>query len=65
LVAVIRELVLADEPQAQLQRFTEALHEVFTLEPSKKHLGPHQVGRLEPTPSLKYRGYDVMPALPT
>jgi hypothetical protein len=64
LVTVIRELVLADEPPAQLQRFTETLHEVFTLERSKKHLGPRQAGRLEPTPSLQYRVYDVMRARP-
>jgi hypothetical protein len=64
LVTVIQELLAAEDPQAQLQRFTHALHEVFALERSKKHLAPRRLGRLEPTPSLKYRAYDVMHRMP-
>jgi hypothetical protein len=64
LVTVIQELVAAEDPQAQLQRFTQTLHEVFALAHSKKHLAPRQLGRLESTPSLKYRAYDVMQRMP-
>jgi hypothetical protein len=41
-----------------------ALHEVFTLEQSKKHLVQRQLGRLGPTPYLKYRAYEVMRNMP-
>jgi hypothetical protein len=40
------------------------LHDVFALERSKKHLAPRQLGRLESTPSLKYRAYEVMQRMP-
>ena len=41
-----------------------ALHEVFTLKQSKKHLVQRQLGRLAPTPYLKYRAYKVMQNMP-
>jgi len=55
LLAFIRELLLADNPQEQLTRLSQAIEEVFQLAPSKKHLHNRDLGRLEPTPSLKYR----------
>lgn len=64
LVDVIEEIVSSEEPQGQLQRFTQALHEVFTLNRSKKHMITRQLGRLEPTPSLKYRANEVMRNVP-
>ena len=60
LVHVIEEVVSSDDPQSQLYRFTQALHEVFAFGHSKKHLVHRQLGRLEPTPSLKYRADEVM-----
>jgi len=68
LVDVIDDLVSSDKPQEKLKRFTHALHEVFTFGRSKKHMIQRQLGRLEPTPSLKYRVDEVMrhmPVLPT
>jgi hypothetical protein len=59
LVDVIDELVSSDHPREQLQRFTQALHEVFAFECSKKHMIQRQLGRLEPTPCLKYRADEV------
>jgi hypothetical protein len=44
----------------QLLRFTHALHEVFACSHSKKHMIQRQLGRLEPTPYLKYRAEEVM-----
>ena len=38
LVDVIQELVSSDDPQGQLQRFTQALHEVLAYGRSTKHL---------------------------
>jgi DDE superfamily endonuclease len=68
LVDVIQELVSSDDSQGQLHHFTQALHEMFALRRSKKHLVQRQLGRLEPTPYLKYRAAEVlrnMPALST
>src|SRR5438128_9912224 len=64
LVDVIDDLVSSDEPQEKLQRFTKALHEVFAFGRSKKHMIQRQLGRLEPTPSLKYRAHEVMRNVP-
>jgi hypothetical protein len=60
LVHMIEEVVSSDDPQSQRHRFTRALDEVFTFGRSTKHLSQHQLGRLEPTPSLKYRADKVM-----
>ena len=64
LVEVIDALVSADDPQEKLQCFTKALHEVFAFGRSKKHMIQRQLGRLEPTPSLKYRADEVMRNMP-
>ena len=64
LVEVIDDLVSSDDPQEKLKRFTQALHEVFAFGRSKKHMIHRQLGRLEPTPSLKYRAHDVMRNIP-
>ena len=64
LVDVIDDLMSSDEPQDQLQRFTKALHEVFAFGRSKKHMIQRQLGRLEPTPALKYRADEVMRNIP-
>ena len=55
LLAFIRELLLADNLHEQLNRLSQVIEEVFQLAPSKKHLHSRDLGRLEPTPSLKYR----------
>jgi hypothetical protein len=64
LVDVLDELVSSDEPQEKLTRFATALHEVFAFSRSKKHMIQRQLGRLEPTPSLKYRAREVMRNIP-
>lgn len=55
LLAFIRELLFADNPQEQFNRLSQALEEVFQLAPSKKHMNNRDLGRLEPTPALTYR----------
>jgi DDE superfamily endonuclease len=64
LVDVIDNLVSSENPQDQLKRLTQALHDVFTFRPSKKHMIQRQLGRLGPTPSLKYRAIEVMRNMP-
>jgi hypothetical protein len=64
LVDVMEHLVASETPQEQLHRFTHALHQVFAFGRSKKHMIQRQLGRLEPTPSLKYRADEVMRNLP-
>src|SRR4029434_10222009 len=64
LVDVIDELVTSDDPQDKLKRFTKALHEVFVFGRSTKHMIQRQLGRLEPTPALKYRAHEVMRNMP-
>ncbi len=64
LVDVIDALVAADDPQENLQGLTKALHEVFAFGRSKKHMMQRQLGRLEPTPSLRYRADEVMRNMP-
>jgi hypothetical protein len=63
-VTVLQELLSSEEPQAQLSRLDRALHEVFALERSRKHLVQHQLGRFEPTPYSKYRASEVMRNMP-
>jgi hypothetical protein len=64
LVDVIQNLIASDDPQSQLQRFTQALYTVFAFGHSKKHLIQRHLGRLEPTLSLKYRADEVMRHMP-
>jgi hypothetical protein len=61
---VIETLMSSDDPQEQLRRFTHALHEVFAFSRSKTHMIQRQLGRLEPTPYLKYRADEVMRNIP-
>ena len=64
LVNVIEHLIFSDDPQSQWQHFTQSLQHVFVFAPSKKHMIQRQLGRLEPTPSLRYRADEVMRNMP-
>jgi hypothetical protein len=64
LVDVLAELVSSDEPQEKLTRFAPALPEVFAFSRSKKPMIQRQLGRLEPTPALKYRAREVRRNIP-
>lgn len=55
LLTIIRELISADNPVEQLQRLAQQMEELFPLNPSDKHMINRNMGRLEPTPSLKYK----------
>jgi len=52
----IRELLSSDDPEEKLNLLTKTLKDqVFTLNPSQKHMANRDLGRLEPTPGLKYK----------
>jgi len=42
----------------KLEQLTKVIRPLFPLQPSKKHVNGKDMGRLEPTPSLKYRGLE-------
>jgi len=46
----------------KLEQLTKAIRPLFPLQPSKKHINGKKIGRLEPTPALKYRGLEIGPA---
>ena len=64
LVDVVERLVSSEAPQEQLHRLTHALHQMFAFGRSKKHMIQRQLGRLEPTTSLKYRADEVTRNIP-
>ena len=56
LLAFSRELIWADHPGEPFNRLRQAVEEVFQLAPSKQPLNHRDLGRLEPTPTVNYRG---------
>jgi hypothetical protein len=64
LVDILDDLVSSADPPDKLQRFTHALHEVCAFGRSKKHMIQRHLGRLEPTPALKYRAPEIMRTTP-
>lgn len=59
LVESFRGVLAADNPQAQFEKLAEIIKTVFPLAPSCKHMSGHDLGRQEPTPSLRYRAVEV------
>lgn len=57
LVTFISEDILAsDNPVRQIELLSKTLEaDIFKLAPSTKHMADRDLGRLEPTPALKYR----------
>lgn len=52
----IQELIASEEPAKELEQLIKRLKEtVMSLAPSQKHMVSRELGRLGPTPSLKYR----------
>jgi hypothetical protein len=62
LVEVIRGIVNAQNPHEKLDEIVEIAKKLFPLTSSAKHMNGRDVGRLEPTPSLKYRAEACMAA---
>ena len=60
LVEVIRGVVDAPNPHEKLDKIIEVAKTLFPLKDSAKHMNGRNLGRLEPTPSLKYRAEACM-----
>ena len=54
-LTVIREALTAADPEHHLQQLSDTLVQYFNLRPSEKHMLGRDLGRLEPSPSLKYK----------
>ena len=54
-VQVIRDLLAADDPPARRRQLAETLHELYPALASSTHMIGRDLGRLEPTPRLRYR----------
>lgn len=55
LISTIEDIVQSEEPAAALQTFTEVLRDTLEERSSSKHMSGLDLGRLEGTPSLRYR----------
>ncbi len=56
ILCFVQEIISDENPQQKLYDLAEVLEkEVIKLNPSSKHMANRELGRLEPTKSLKYR----------
>jgi hypothetical protein len=55
LIEVIHGVAHAENPHQRLEEILTAAKQLFPLRDSAKHMNGRDLGRLEPTPSLKYR----------
>lgn len=55
LVAFIQRLLSDEAPQEKLHQLADMLKQVFPLRDSTKHMNGRDLGRIAPSPSLKYR----------
>jgi hypothetical protein len=55
LLDFIRGLLSIENPHEKLDSLTKILQDLFKLAPSKKHMNGRNLGRLESSPSLKYK----------
>jgi hypothetical protein len=55
LIDMIQELLASENPKEMLSQLSGKAKELHQLQPSKKHMIGRDLGRLEPSPSLKYK----------
>ena len=55
LISWLSQWLDSDEFTNKLEQLAEAIKPLFPLQPSGKHMNARDLGRLEPTPALKYR----------
>lgn len=55
LLLYVEQLLQAPNPAERLTQLSLSVQEFFLLRPSAKHMSGRDLGRLEPTPSLKHR----------
>lgn len=54
-LACVRRVLEAENPAEQLAQLTEKVRDLLPLAPSGKHMNGRDLGRLEPTPSLRHQ----------
>ncbi len=50
-----RGIVNAEQPKSEFEKFKKLMQESLPERNSSKHLAGRELGRMEPTPSLKYQ----------
>jgi hypothetical protein len=55
LLSFIKRALEHPDPSGMLSGLARMVGDVFKLMPSEKHLSGRDLGRMEPSPSLKYR----------
>jgi hypothetical protein len=60
LIAMVRQLLSAEDPAAAVAQWAEQVKALYALAPSSKHMSGRDLGRQEPTPSLRYRALEAM-----
>lgn len=51
----IRQILKTGDPQEKLQQLSDSIEKIFELRASGKHMATRDMGRMEPTASLKYK----------
>ncbi|KJU84506.1 Transposase, IS4-like domain protein [Candidatus Magnetobacterium bavaricum] len=62
LISSIKEIVLSENPKERLNELIASLEKDFVLRFSRKHMVGKDLGRIEPTPSLKYKSLNYKAA---
>ena len=60
LLTLIDDLLASEDPKEMLSQLSRKVKELHELRPSKKHMIGRDLGRLEPSPSLKYKAAKVV-----
>jgi len=60
LFTLIDDLLASEDPKEMLSQLSRKVKELHELRPSKKHMIGRDLGRLEPSPSLKYKAAKVV-----
>ena len=55
LLTFIRRLLTLENPTEKFEQLSQTLTKVFQLAPSNKHMNHRELGKLEPSESLKYK----------
>ena len=56
ILSLLEQIILSDSPLERFKEFSKEMEDnVVRLNPSKKHMVARQLGKLEPTPYLKYK----------
>ena len=55
MLTFIRRLLTLENPTEKFEQLSQTLTKVFQLAPSNKHMNHRELGKLEPSESLKYK----------